>query len=83
MKFACLIRLFMHVTVTACSIHQDKLIHKNTVHTWTYDLTDENDDIMANLHKHKMGARDSMLGDLISTCFSNLPNFLALFAKLT
>ena len=25
---------------------------------------------MASLHKHKMGARDSMSGDLISTCFS-------------
>ena len=28
---------------------------------------------MAGLHKHKMGARDSMLGDLISTCFSCMP----------
>ena len=37
---------------------------KNAVCTWTYDpvLTDKK----TSLHKHKMGARDSMLGYLIS-----------------
>ena len=43
---------------------------KNTVHTWTYDPHwQENYDIMASLYKYKMGVRDSMLGDLISTCY--------------
>ena len=43
---------------------------KNTVLTWTYDPSDY-------LHKYKMAARDSMLGDLISTCLNvirRLPN---------
>ena len=40
---------------------------KNDVCTRTYDpvLTDKK----TSLHKHKMGARDSMLGYLISTRF--------------
>ena len=38
---------------------------KNAVRTWIYDpvLTNKK----TSLHKHKMGARDSMLGYLIST----------------
>ena len=41
---------------------------KNAVRMWTYDpvLTDKK----TSLHKHKMGARDSMLGYLISTCLN-------------
>ena len=43
---------------------------KKSVHTWTYDpvLTEKK----TSLHKHKMGARDSMLGYLILTRLSLL-----------
>ena len=50
----------------AYSIHQENLKMKNAVRMWTYDpvLTDKK----TSLHKHKMGACNSMLGYLISTC---------------
>ena len=48
---------------TACSIQLEKLFHEIFCVYWTFDPSDY-------LHKYKMVARDSMLGDLISTCLS-------------
>ena len=49
--------------MTAYSIQQEEQNPKNSVHIYTLDP----EDIMVSLHKHKMAACDSMLGDLIST----------------
>ena len=66
--------LCCHVTVTAFSIHQEKLIHgKCCVHLNLWPCAHWWE---TSLHKHKMGAHDSMLGYLISTRLSFFLNLV-------